>query len=211
MAERETCSARQEEGAPAPPWLRHERMTVRMELAAVLHHSASKSAGPETNDASRSQKTVNSREDAELFDLYKEEPGGSRPPIQQRCGADDRVLRSCAGARSRCSCAEDGRPVGWCPHLSSRLSTCPRSSPRSSSRNVPRFVCRSWWNSALGRRWLRMAPVRWTEADRGLLEAGRCTTHSVLPEGSTASPGRYTNIGRRARSTDPGADRGQGG
>ena len=38
-------------------WLRHERMTVRMELAAALHHSA----GPETNDAVRSQKTVSSR------------------------------------------------------------------------------------------------------------------------------------------------------
>ena len=38
-------------------WLRHERMTVRMELAAALHHSA----GPGTNDALRSQKTVSSR------------------------------------------------------------------------------------------------------------------------------------------------------
>ena len=38
-------------------WLRHERMTVRMELAAALHHSA----GPGTNDAVRSQKTVSSR------------------------------------------------------------------------------------------------------------------------------------------------------
>ena len=38
-------------------WLRHERMTVRMELAAALHHSA----GPVTNDAVRSQKTVSSR------------------------------------------------------------------------------------------------------------------------------------------------------
>ena len=35
-------------------WLRHERMTVRMELAAALHHSA----GPVPNDAVRSQKTV---------------------------------------------------------------------------------------------------------------------------------------------------------
>ena len=38
-------------------WLRHERMTVRVELAAALHHSA----GPDTNDAVRSQKTVSSR------------------------------------------------------------------------------------------------------------------------------------------------------
>ena len=37
-------------------WLRHEWMTVRMELAAALHHSA----GPVPNDAVRSQKTVSS-------------------------------------------------------------------------------------------------------------------------------------------------------
>ena len=34
-------------------WLRHERKAVRTELAAALHHSA----GPETNDAVRSEKT----------------------------------------------------------------------------------------------------------------------------------------------------------
>ena len=38
-------------------WLRHERVTMRMELAAALHHSA----GPGTNDAVRSQKTASSR------------------------------------------------------------------------------------------------------------------------------------------------------
>ena len=55
-------------------------MTVRMELAAALHHSASKSAGPESNDASRSQKTVNSREVAVFFKLYDEDTAGWRPP-----------------------------------------------------------------------------------------------------------------------------------
>ena len=57
-------------------WLRHERMTVRMELAAALHHCAYKGAGLETNDALRSQTTVNSRKDAVFFELYDEDPAG---------------------------------------------------------------------------------------------------------------------------------------
>ena len=57
-------------------FLRHERMTVRMELAAALHHSSFRGAGPETHDAPRSQKTVNSREEAVYFDLYDEDTAG---------------------------------------------------------------------------------------------------------------------------------------
>ena len=60
-------------------WLRHERMTVRMELAAALHHSSFRGAGPETYDASRSQMTANSREDSVFFDLYDEDTEGARP------------------------------------------------------------------------------------------------------------------------------------
>ena len=60
------------------PWLRHERMTVRMELAAALHHSSFRGAGPETY-ASRSQKTANSREDSVYFDLYDEDTEGAWP------------------------------------------------------------------------------------------------------------------------------------
>ena len=60
-------------------WLRHERMTVRMELAAALHHSSFRSAGPETYDAPRSQMTANSREDSVYFDLYDEYTEGARP------------------------------------------------------------------------------------------------------------------------------------
>ena len=60
-------------------WLRHERMAVRKELTAALHHSASKSAGPEMHDALRSQKTVNSKEDAVFFELYDEDTAGWRP------------------------------------------------------------------------------------------------------------------------------------
>ena len=60
-------------------WLRHERMTVRIELAAALHHSSFRGAGPETYDASRSQMTANSREDSVFFDLYDEDTKGTRP------------------------------------------------------------------------------------------------------------------------------------
>ena len=54
-------------------------MTVRMELTAALHHSAPKSAGPETYDAPWSQKTVNSKVDAVLFELFDEDTAGWRP------------------------------------------------------------------------------------------------------------------------------------
>ena len=77
MAERDVGSARRRRERQLRSFLRHEWMTVRMELAAALHHSAFKSAGPETNDALRSQKTVNSREEVVFFDEYT---AGWRPP-----------------------------------------------------------------------------------------------------------------------------------
>ena len=55
MAERDVGSARRRRERQLRSWLRHERMTVRMELAAPLHHSAYKGAGPETKDALRLQ------------------------------------------------------------------------------------------------------------------------------------------------------------
>ena len=74
MAERElTGSARRRRERQLRSWLRRERMIVRMELAAALHHSAFKSAGPETNDTLRRQKTVNSKEEAVFFELYDED------------------------------------------------------------------------------------------------------------------------------------------
>ena len=60
-------------------WLRHERMTVRMDLAAALHHSSFRGAGPVTYDAPRSQRTANSREDSVYFDLFDEDTEGARP------------------------------------------------------------------------------------------------------------------------------------
>ena len=79
MAERDVGSARRRRERRLRSWLRHERMTVRMELAAALHHSAFRCAGPETYDAPRSQMTANSREDSVYFDLYDEYTEGARP------------------------------------------------------------------------------------------------------------------------------------
>ena len=50
-----------------------------MELAAALHHSSFRGAGPESYDAPRSQMTANSREDSVYFDLYDEYTEGARP------------------------------------------------------------------------------------------------------------------------------------
>ena len=74
-------------------WLRHERMTVRMELTAALHHSAFKGAGFETHDAPRSQKTVNSKREAELFSLFEEELGCTQPDRLSDVRPQERVQR----------------------------------------------------------------------------------------------------------------------
>ena len=79
MAERDVGSARRRRERRLRSWLRHERMTVRMELAAALHHSSFRGAGPETYDAPRSQMTANSREDSVYFDLFDEDTEGARP------------------------------------------------------------------------------------------------------------------------------------
>ena len=79
MAERDVGSARRRRERRLRSWLPHERMTVRMELAAALHHSSFRGAGPETYDAPRSQMTANSREDSVYFDLYDEYTEGARP------------------------------------------------------------------------------------------------------------------------------------
>ena len=68
-------------------------MTVRMELTAALHHSAFKGAGFETHDAPRSQKTVNSKREAELFSLFGEELGGTRPDRLSDVRPQERVQR----------------------------------------------------------------------------------------------------------------------
>ena len=74
--ERHCGAARRRREHPLRSWLKHERQTVRMELAAATHCSAYKGAGAQTSDASRSQKTVNSREVAVFFELYDEDTAG---------------------------------------------------------------------------------------------------------------------------------------
>ena len=86
-------SARRRRERRLRSWLRHERMTVRMELAAALHHSAFKGAMFETHDAPRSQKTVNSKREAELFSLFEEELGGTRPDRLSDVRPQERVQR----------------------------------------------------------------------------------------------------------------------
>ena len=56
-------SARRRRERRLRSFLRHEWMAVRMELAAALHHSSFRGAGPEMYDAPRRQRTTNSRVD----------------------------------------------------------------------------------------------------------------------------------------------------
>ena len=78
-----TGSARRRRERQLRSWLRHERMTVRMELAAALHHSSFRGAGPEMYDAPRRQRTANSRVGpAEYYELSSDEgrpTRGKRP------------------------------------------------------------------------------------------------------------------------------------
>ena len=85
-------SARRRRERRLRSFLRHERMTVRMELAAALHHS--RDVGPGKNDGLRAQKTVNSREDAVFFELFDEDTTGVRPTgLVEPPGPQERVPR----------------------------------------------------------------------------------------------------------------------
>ena len=64
-----------------------------MELTGALHHSAFKCAWFETHDAPRSQKTVNSKREAELFSLFEEELGSTRPDRLSDVRPQERVQR----------------------------------------------------------------------------------------------------------------------
>ena len=113
---------------------------MRMELAAALHHSAYKGAVPETKDGLRSQKTVNSREDAVFFELYDEDTAGWRPPSlgeppgtdtgsAAHRGADHRVLGTRADDRR--SCAAVGGPVSGSRQVLRHAACCCRAGNRS--------------------------------------------------------------------------------
>ena len=113
MAERTTAgSARRRRERQFRSWVRHERMTVRAELAALLHRS--RDVRPVTTDtASQGQKLASSETEAELFQLYEDEPGGRRTdhlagvkpqervPPAAHLGADHRPVPLCSGALAR--------------------------------------------------------------------------------------------------------------
>ena len=77
MADRAAGSARRRRERRLRSWWRHEQQSVRAALAAALHHS--RDVGPGTNDAPRGQTTARETEEPELFTLFEEELGGTRP------------------------------------------------------------------------------------------------------------------------------------
>ena len=191
--------------------------SVRAALAAALRHS--RDVGPGTNDVPRGQITARATGVPELFQLYEEEIGGSRP-ARGACaaGAGSAALRGADGclraelAGSCCSWAagvdqlmvvlqvldmfiqvdqgievpkiflEHGIPqraVVREPLLVDQLLDVPVPDNviLARGRSVPwcevAAPCRGYW-------WITGTQhIQW-----------------LLPEGFTASPGRYTNTGR---------------
>ena len=88
---------------------RHEQLTLQMALAAALHHS--RDVGPVTYNALRSQKTARAEAtnnaprsqmssvagDPELFSLYEDELGGTRPDRMYEVRPQERVQRHTVG------------------------------------------------------------------------------------------------------------------
>ena len=84
---------------------RHEQLTLQLALAAALHHS--RDVGPVTYNALRSQKTARAEAtnnalrsqmssvagDTELFSLYEDELGGTRPDRLYEVRSQERVQR----------------------------------------------------------------------------------------------------------------------
>ena len=60
-------------------------------MAAALHHSCD--VGPGTNDASRGETTARETEEPELFTLFEEELGGTRPDRLSDVRPQERVQR----------------------------------------------------------------------------------------------------------------------
>ena len=90
-------------------WLRHERMTVAMALAERTHHSSRGQTiaragewGHELNYTATIRDPPTPQ--PELFSLYEEEPGGSRPDrIVTLSAPQERDLRICVVPCSRLS------------------------------------------------------------------------------------------------------------
>ena len=83
-------------------WLRHERQTVAMELAAALHHS--RDVGPGTHAGLRAQKAAGSGE-VEAHETHSALRGPKQPPSRERPGLppeprpqrSDRTMRRSSG------------------------------------------------------------------------------------------------------------------
>ena len=92
MADRDSgSSARRSRERRLRSWWRHEQQSVRAALAAALHHS--RDVGPGTNDAPRGQTTARETEEPELFTLFEEELGGTRPDRLSDVRPQERVQR----------------------------------------------------------------------------------------------------------------------
>ena len=225
MAERGAGSARRRRERRLRSWLRHERMTVRMELAAARHHSAFKGAGPETHDAPRSQKMVNSRQEAVFFELYDEDTAGLRPTglveppgpqervprhtVEQMADLAPRVLILDAPVPQLVDKLEDVLKVVDLPVPEQEIDVPKISShsrpPLRRALPVPQTAEQlvdvplpAWMRLALG---TDAAGQVWTcvwKQSTGVNWSLEGTRHTqwTRPEGFTASPGRYINTGQ---------------
>ena len=100
MAERDSAAKRRRDRRLRMHW-RHEQLTLRMSLAAALHHS--RDVGPVTYNALRSQKTARAWEEEEN-EMYFATGQMTPPPSSQSCSR--RVLPIdawCGGGWRVCS------------------------------------------------------------------------------------------------------------
>ena len=131
-------SARRRRERRLRSFLRHERMTVRMELAAAMHHSSFRGAGPETYDAPRSQSRTGSLPCPVRMHGYSGASWNRSSTQSLWCLFSTILCRRRWNSCQTFSGSSTG--LGLFP---SRLSQCPRSTPRTSL--CARFcVLRSW-------------------------------------------------------------------
>ena len=109
MAERDSAAKRRRDRRLRMHW-RHEQLTLRMALAAALHHS--RDVGSVTYNALRNQRTSVAGE-TEFFSLYEEELGGTRPERLAGVRPQVRVLQHIV--EQIVDPAEDGGTAGGCP------------------------------------------------------------------------------------------------
>ena len=183
-----------EEGAPAPLVAETRAgMTVRMALAAALHHPAHKGAGPETYAASRSQMTVNSREVAACQPGRAAGATGTGSAAHRGNHAGDVRARPV----SRRSCAADGGPVGGCAQDRRQLRaraghriSCPVQPFRAVS--PPRRWRSSWWKcrGCSRRAFFVFLSRRW-RTSRRKCRGARCSL-VVMARSGAGSPGGCT-------------------